>query len=98
VHLSDHRLLAITLLCLAVGWLAGAVIKGSGFGPIGDVTFGWLGALTGQWLLPRLPFHPGTCLAALIVDALIGAVVLLLIVRVLSGNGILYKRRWGRGG
>jgi uncharacterized membrane protein YeaQ/YmgE (transglycosylase-associated protein family) len=97
VHLSDHSLLVTIAVGLVAGWLAGMLIKGSGFGPIGDVFVGWLGALIGHWLLPRLPVHLGADIVAAIMNALIGAIVLLLIVRVLNGRGILYKRRWGRG-
>jgi uncharacterized membrane protein YeaQ/YmgE (transglycosylase-associated protein family) len=96
VHLSNHSLLVIIVVGLVAGWLAGVLVKGSGFGPIGDVIVGWLGALIGHWLLPWLHIHLGTDIVASIVNALIGAVVLLLIVRILNGRGILYTRRWGR--
>jgi uncharacterized membrane protein YeaQ/YmgE (transglycosylase-associated protein family) len=89
-------LVVILLVGLVAGWLAGVVIKGSGFGPVGDVVVGWLGALIGHLLLPRLGIHLGAGIVAVIVNALMGAVVLLLVVRVLNGRGILYKRRWGR--
>jgi uncharacterized membrane protein YeaQ/YmgE (transglycosylase-associated protein family) len=97
VHLSNESLLVIILVGLVAGWLAGVVVRGSGFGLIGDVVVGWLGALVGHWLLPRLHIHLGTGIIAMIMNALIGAIVLLVVVRVLTGRGILYKRRWGRG-
>jgi uncharacterized membrane protein YeaQ/YmgE (transglycosylase-associated protein family) len=94
--MSNESLLVIVLVGLIAGWLAGVLIRGAGFGLVGDVIIGWLGALIGNWLLPRLNIHLGTGIAAMIVNALIGAVLLLLVVRVLNGRGI-FKRRWGRG-
>jgi uncharacterized membrane protein YeaQ/YmgE (transglycosylase-associated protein family) len=97
VHLSNESLLVIIVVGLVAGWLAGVVVRGSGFGTIGDVVIGWLGALIGHWLLPRLPIHLGGGIVAMIMDALTGAIVLLVTIRALNGNGVVYKRRWGRG-
>jgi uncharacterized membrane protein YeaQ/YmgE (transglycosylase-associated protein family) len=96
MHLSNESLLVILFVGLVAGWLAGVLIRGSGFGLVGDVIIGWLGALIGHWLLPRLDIHLGAGIVAMIVNALVGAVLLLLALRVLNGSGILYKRRWGR--
>jgi uncharacterized membrane protein YeaQ/YmgE (transglycosylase-associated protein family) len=93
--MSNESLLVIVLVGLVAGWLAGVLIRGSGFGLVGDVIVGWLGALIGNWLLPRLDIHLGTGIVAMIVNALIGAVLLLLVIRVLNGRGI-FERRWGR--
>ncbi len=96
MHLSNESLLVIILVGLVAGWLAGMVVRGSGLGPVGDIVVGWLGAFIGHWLLPRLHIHLGTGIVAMIVNALIGAIVLLVIIRILNGNGVLYRRRWGR--
>jgi uncharacterized membrane protein YeaQ/YmgE (transglycosylase-associated protein family) len=64
MHLSNQSLLVILLVGLVAGWLAGMLIRGSGFGPVGDVIVGWLGALIGNWLLPRLDIHLGTGIVA----------------------------------
>jgi uncharacterized membrane protein YeaQ/YmgE (transglycosylase-associated protein family) len=45
-----------------------------------------LGAFIGDWLLPRLNIHLGVGIAALIINALIGAIVLLLILRLIGGG------------
>ncbi len=95
MHLPNESLLVVVVVGLVAGWLAGVAVRGSGFGIVGDVIVGWLGALIGHWLLPQLDVHVGTGIVALIVNALIGAVALLVVIRVLSGRGILYKRRWG---
>jgi uncharacterized membrane protein YeaQ/YmgE (transglycosylase-associated protein family) len=97
LHLSNQSLLVIIAVGLVAGWLAGRVVRGTRIGPVGDMLVGWLGAFAGHWLLPRLGIHLGTGIVALIVNAFIGAVVLLVVVRVLNGRGILYRRRWGRG-
>ena len=63
------------------GWLAGQVVKGSGYGLIGDIIVGIIGAVIAGWLLPRLGIHIGAGFIAAIVDAFIGAVILLIILR-----------------
>ena len=52
------------------------------------------GALIGDWLLPQLNIHLGVGIVALIINALIGAIVLLLILRLIGGRGWRYGRRW----
>ena len=93
MHLSDQSLLAIIFVGIIAGWLAGRVMEGGGFGLIGDLTVGLIGAFIGDWLLPRLDIHLGVGIVAAIMNAFIGAVVLLLILRLLSG-GFGYRRRW----
>jgi uncharacterized membrane protein YeaQ/YmgE (transglycosylase-associated protein family) len=66
------------------GWLAGMVVKGGGFGLIGDIIVGIIGALIAGWLLPRLGIVIGTGYIAAIIDAFIGAVILLLILRLIK--------------
>jgi uncharacterized membrane protein YeaQ/YmgE (transglycosylase-associated protein family) len=73
------------------------VMRGSGFGLVGDLIVGLLGALVGDWLLPRVNIHLGVGIVALIINALVGAIVLLLIIRLLGGGGWGYgrwRRRW----
>jgi uncharacterized membrane protein YeaQ/YmgE (transglycosylase-associated protein family) len=60
------------------------VVKGGGFGLIGDIVVGIVGALIAGWLLPRLGIVIGTGIVAAIIDAFIGAVILLLILRLIS--------------
>src|SRR5260370_40755316 len=79
---------------IVAGWLAGRVMEGGGFGLIGDLLVGLVGAFIGDWLLPRLGIHLGVGIVALILNAFIGAVVLLLILR-LVGGGWGYRARWG---
>jgi uncharacterized membrane protein YeaQ/YmgE (transglycosylase-associated protein family) len=78
----DAQALIIWLIVGAVaGWLAGMVVKGGGYGLVGDIIVGIVGALIAGWLLPRLGIALGVGIVAAIIDAFIGAVVLLLILR-----------------
>ena len=93
MHLSNEGVLIIILVGLVAGWLAGQVMQGSGFGLIGDLIVGLLGALIGDWLLPQFHIHLGVGIISLIANAFIGAVVLLLILRLVEGRG-WRNRRW----
>ena len=54
MHLSNQSLLVILFVGIVAGWLAGRVMEGGGFGLIGDLLVGLIGAFIGDWLLPRL--------------------------------------------
>lgn len=70
--------LGILLLIGAVaGWLAGLLIKGGGFGLIGNVIIGVLGAVIGGWLFSLFGISPGNRWPGTLVTATVGAVVLL---------------------
>ena len=62
------------------GWLAGLLVKGFGFGLIGNIVVGIVGAVIAGWLLPRLGIALGTGMVAAIINAVIGAVILLVII------------------
>ncbi len=93
MHLSNESLLVIIVVGVVAGWLAGKIVRGAGFGLIGDLIVGIIGAFIGDWLLPRLGIHLGTGIISAIINALIGAVILLFLIRLVSG-GIGGKRRW----
>ena len=68
------------------GWLAGKVMKGSGFGLVGDIVIGCVGALVGGWLASTLFHAPGAISGfnvPTIVVAFLGAMVVLFVVRML---------------
>jgi uncharacterized membrane protein YeaQ/YmgE (transglycosylase-associated protein family) len=94
MYLSDQSLLVIIVVGIVAGWLAGRVMEGGGFGLIGDLLVGLVGAFIGDWLLPRLGIHLGTGIIALVINAFIGAVVLLLLLRLFGRSR--YGGRWGR--
>jgi uncharacterized membrane protein YeaQ/YmgE (transglycosylase-associated protein family) len=90
MHISGESLLVIMLVGLIAGWLAGRIVDGGGFGLIGDIAIGIVGALIGSWLMPRLGIHIASGIISAIIVATIGAVLLLVIVRLASGA---YPRR-----
>jgi uncharacterized membrane protein YeaQ/YmgE (transglycosylase-associated protein family) len=92
MYLSNQSLLVIIVVGIIAGYLAGRVMRGGGFGLIGDLIVGLIGAFIGDWLLPQLNIHLGVGIVALIVNAFIGAVVLLLILRAFGGGWS--RRRW----
>jgi uncharacterized membrane protein YeaQ/YmgE (transglycosylase-associated protein family) len=66
------------------GWLAGMVVKGGGFGLIGDIVVGIVGAVIAGWLLPYLGIALGSGFVAAVIDAFIGAVILLVIIKLVK--------------
>jgi uncharacterized membrane protein YeaQ/YmgE (transglycosylase-associated protein family) len=86
MHLSNESLIVIVIVGIVAGWLAGNIV-GGGFGLIGDLIVGIIGAFIGDRLLPQLHIHLGTGIVALVVNATLGAVVLFIILRLISGAG-----------
>jgi uncharacterized membrane protein YeaQ/YmgE (transglycosylase-associated protein family) len=79
--------LILILVGLVAGWLAGKIVQGSGFGLIGDIVIGIVGALIAGWLLPRLGLFIGGDIIGAIINATIGAVILLVIIRLVKNGG-----------
>jgi uncharacterized membrane protein YeaQ/YmgE (transglycosylase-associated protein family) len=99
MHVSNENLLVILLVGIVAGWLAGKIVRGTGFGILGDLLVGIVGAFIGNWFLPRLGIHLGTGVLSAIVNATLGAILLLLVVRLLGGavgGGSRWGGRWGR--
>ena len=69
---------------LVAGWLAGILVKGGGFGLIGDLVVGVIGAFIGGFLFHTFKLPIGNGLVGSLIVATIGAVVLLLIVRLIK--------------
>ena len=82
--ISNDDLVIILLVGVVAGWLAGQLVRGSGFGVLGDIVIGILGAFIGSWLLPQLGVHVGSGLVRAIASATVGAVLLLIILRVVG--------------
>jgi uncharacterized membrane protein YeaQ/YmgE (transglycosylase-associated protein family) len=81
-------ILAWIVLGLIAGWLAGMLMKGGGYGIVGDIVLGILGALVGGWLTGVLlgqDLMTGFNVVSLIV-AVLGAIVLIGISRLLTGG------------
>ena len=65
------------------GWIAGAVVRGGGFGLVGDIVVGILGAFIAGWLFPHFGVYIGTGILSVIISAAIGAIILLLLIRLI---------------
>jgi uncharacterized membrane protein YeaQ/YmgE (transglycosylase-associated protein family) len=87
MYISSESLIVILFVGLVAGWLAGKIVRGTGFGIIGDIVVGIAGAFIASWLFPRLGFHLGTGLVGEIIYSAIGAIILLLIVRLVRTGG-----------
>jgi uncharacterized membrane protein YeaQ/YmgE (transglycosylase-associated protein family) len=79
--LETNSLIVILIVGLIAGWLAGKIMKGSGFGIIGDLVVGIIGAFIGGWLwgFAHLPSLGPWWLTA-IVSATVGALILLFVI------------------
>lgn len=66
------------------GWLAGVIMKGGGFGLVGDIVVGIVGAAIAGYLLPRLGIHIGAGIVGAVVNAVIGACILLFVVKLVA--------------
>ncbi len=91
MHFSDQRVVVILLVGAIAGFLASKLFRGSGLGVVGDGAVGIVGALLGDWVLPRFHFHLAGGLTGLVVNAAVGAIVVMIIVRVSGASG------WGGG-
>lgn len=83
-----HGLIAWIIIGVIAGWLTGRLMKGSGFGFFVDMIVGLVGALVGGFISSHLGF--GTAgqhgMIGSIIIAVIGAVILTVILRLISGN------------
>ncbi len=82
--MTIETILIWILVGAVAGWLAGLVVRGGGFGLVGNIVIGIIGAFLGGWLFGVLGFAIGAGIINTIFTAFIGAVVLLLIVRVIK--------------
>lgn len=78
--MQAEALLILLLIGATAGFLAGLIVKGYGFGVVGNIVVGIVGALFGGWLLPRLGLFAGSDIIGQIISATVGAVVLLVLI------------------
>jgi uncharacterized membrane protein YeaQ/YmgE (transglycosylase-associated protein family) len=78
------EILWFSLIGLAAGWLAGQFMRGGGFGVLGDIVVGVVGALVGGFLFRQLGLSAGGGLIGALIVATIGAVVVLFLVRLVK--------------
>jgi uncharacterized membrane protein YeaQ/YmgE (transglycosylase-associated protein family) len=79
-----ESLLVFIIIGAIAGWLAGLIVKGYGFGLLGNIVVGIVGALIAGWLFPALGISLGTGIVAAIIYAVIGAVILLVLIRLVK--------------
>jgi len=82
--MSVETLLIWAIVGAIAGWLAGVVVRGGGFGLVGNIVVGIIGAFLGGWLFGVGGIAIGAGIINTIFTAFIGAVVLLLLVRVIK--------------
>lgn len=74
-------LLIFLIVGAVAGWLAGQIVKGHGFGLIGNIVVGIVGAFIAGWLLPMVGFPLiGSPIIGAIIYAMIGAIILLVLI------------------
>jgi uncharacterized membrane protein YeaQ/YmgE (transglycosylase-associated protein family) len=81
---STQNLLIFLCIGILAGWLAGRIMKGSGFGLLGDMVVGVIGAFFGGWLFAKLGIVVTWGLAGTLITALVGALVLLFLIRLVK--------------
>ena len=82
--LAGQSLIVILIVGLVAGWLAGKIMRGSGFGILGDIIIGVVGAFIGSWLwgVLKLPTFANFWVSAIVI-ATVGAIVLVFILRLI---------------
>jgi len=77
----EHGIIAWLIIGAIAGWLAGPLVKGSGFGIVVDIVVGIVGAFIGGWLAGVLHLSLGGGWIGSIITAVVGAVILLFVIR-----------------
>ncbi len=87
VWVLDFRtsLIAWVVIGLIAGWIAGLISRGRGFGCLGNIILGLIGAVLGGWIFSKLGIFGGGTIYSL-AAATVGAVVLVAIARLFSGG------------
>ena len=75
-----ESLIIFLIIGAIAGWLAGQIMRGGGFGLVGNIVLGIIGALVAGWLFPTLGLRVGGPLVGEIINALIGALLVLFVV------------------
>jgi uncharacterized membrane protein YeaQ/YmgE (transglycosylase-associated protein family) len=77
--MTAEAIIIVLIIGAVAGWLAGLIVRGMGFGLLGNIVVGIVGALIAGWLFPRLGLSLGSGTLGAIIHATIGAVILLVI-------------------
>lgn len=79
-----HGIIMWLVIGAIAGWLAGSLVKGGGFGLLGDIVVGIVGAFVGGWLAGILHIGIGGGFISSIITATVGAVILILVLRLIK--------------
>jgi uncharacterized membrane protein YeaQ/YmgE (transglycosylase-associated protein family) len=88
MDMSTESILVILFVGIVAGWLAGKVVRGAGFGLLGDFVVGIVGAFIATFLFPRLGIHLGSGIVSEIIFSALGAIILLLIAGLIRGRRV----------
>ena len=80
--LGIESIIVFLIVGAIAGWLAGVIVKGFGFGLLGNIVVGIIGAFIAGWLFPQLGWGVGGGILWAILHATIGAVILLVLLRI----------------
>jgi uncharacterized membrane protein YeaQ/YmgE (transglycosylase-associated protein family) len=78
--MSTESLLVWLLIGAVAGWLAGTIVKGGGFGLVGNIVVGIIGSFIGGWLFDYFNIATGGGIFGAIIGATVGAVALLFLI------------------
>jgi len=81
--MSTEHLLLFLVIGVVAGFLAGKIMKGAGFGLVGDLVVGVIGSFIGVWVFGLLDIAPGT-IVGLLVASVVGALLLLFVLRLVK--------------
>jgi uncharacterized membrane protein YeaQ/YmgE (transglycosylase-associated protein family) len=81
--MTAEAIIIVLIIGAIAGWLAGLIVRGMGFGLLGNIVVGIVGALIAGWLFPRLGISLAGGTLGAIIHATIGAVILLVILGVI---------------
>ena len=84
IGVTLESLLIFLIVGAVAGWLAGQIVKGHGFGLVGNIVVGIVGAFLAGFLLPRVGLAIGGGMVAAIINAMIGAIILLVLIGLLK--------------
>jgi uncharacterized membrane protein YeaQ/YmgE (transglycosylase-associated protein family) len=78
-----ESLIIFLIVGAVAGWLAGLIVRGFGFGLLGNMVIGVIGAFIGGWLFRHFGWFPAGGLLGELIGAVVGAVILLLLLRLI---------------
>lgn len=85
--MRGESIIVILFVGLVAGWLAGKIVRGTGYGLVADIFIGIVGAFIANWLFPYFHISLGVGIVESIISATIGAIILLVVLRLIRGGG-----------